>query len=568
MDSPWPMSCYDNHHTSQSPYSTANNPYDEVWKFECKKMESSVVLDNNGIIYFGFLGSKFYSLYPNGTMKWKYNIDWVWSTPAIAEDGTIYVGAWDDCLHAINPDGTRKWKFNANGADISSSPAIAEDGTIYFGTLWSLGDGGMIFAINPDGTEKWRYQTGWHISSDPAIGDDGTVYIGSGDKFLYAMNPNGTLKWRFKTGDEIHGHPSIAEDGTIYIGSWDDYLYAIYPNGTLKWKYKLGFGTSGNSAIGNDGTIYIGSSKLYAIYPNGTLKWKYLGANQNIDKSSPAISSDGIVYIGTMSDDLKGGFILAVNPDGTERWSKKISNYGCESSPAIGYDGTVYIGSSSYDQGMPIGYLYAFNRGELKVEADGPYYGLKDEPVEFSGSATGGYPPYNFHWDFGDTHTSDEQNPSHTYTTQGNYSVTLTVTDDTGNTSDDSTWAWIQDGNSPPNIPDIDGPAHGTAGKTYPYTFTTNDPEGLQVWYFIDWDDGSNTGWIGSYNSGIAITKEHKWIEQGTYTIKCKAKDPYNDESSYDELTVKMPRDKAISTSLLFRFLERFPMLKILLNIL
>jgi len=25
MDSPWPMKCYDQYHTSQSPYSTANN---------------------------------------------------------------------------------------------------------------------------------------------------------------------------------------------------------------------------------------------------------------------------------------------------------------------------------------------------------------------------------------------------------------------------------------------------------------------------------------------------------------------------------------------------------------
>jgi len=31
-------------------------------------------------------------------------------------------------------------------------------------------------------------------------------------------------------------------------------------------------------------------------------------------------------------------------------------------------------------------------------------------------------------WDFGDNKTSTEQNPSHTYTTNGNYTVTLTIT--------------------------------------------------------------------------------------------------------------------------------------------
>jgi len=35
-------------------------------------------------------------------------------------------------------------------------------------------------------------------------------------------------------------------------------------------------------------------------------------------------------------------------------------------------------------------------------------------------------------WDFGDGETSAEQNPNHRYVKFGNYSVTLTVTDDEG----------------------------------------------------------------------------------------------------------------------------------------
>lgn len=37
-------------------------------------------------------------------------------------------------------------------------------------------------------------------------------------------------------------------------------------------------------------------------------------------------------------------------------------------------------------------------------------------------------------WDFGDSGTSSETNPSHTYATAGTYDITLTVTDDKGNT--------------------------------------------------------------------------------------------------------------------------------------
>jgi len=378
MDSVWPMKSHDNHHTGRSPHSTSDNPGIEKWRFKCGEIsgwvEGGIVIGDDGTLYFGDLDYYFYALNPDGSLKWKYKTGGhITSTPAIAEDGTIYVGAWDDYLHAFYPNnGTRKWKFNANSANIASSPAIAEDGTIYFGTLWSLGNGGKIFAVNPDGTEKWRYQTGGAIVSDPAIGDDGTIYIGSLDNYLYALYPNGTLRWRFKTGDDVKSPPSIAEDGTIYFGSFDDNLYALNPDGTLRWKVGTSFGTSANPSIADDGTIYAGTNKLRAFHPNGNLKWSFnLGPEQWIGSSSPAISADGTIYFGTrIGEGNEGGEIIAVNPDGTERWRKRIAaNYYVDSSPCIGEDGTVYIGST-YDQGR--GYLHAFGSVESNEPPETP----------------------------------------------------------------------------------------------------------------------------------------------------------------------------------------------------
>ena len=239
MNSSWPMSCHDTHHTSQSPISTANNPGTEKWR--CKTLqdagtvESGAIVDDNGIIYFGSMGADhyLYALYPNGTLKWKYRIPGIiWSTPAIANDGTIYVGDWDGHLSAINQNGSLKWQIYRSG-QFHSSPVIGDDGTIYLGH-----SSGNLYAINPDGTEKWLYDAGDQTTSDPAIGEEGTIYIGSGDNYLYAVYPNGTLHWRYLTGGVIKGHPSIAPNRTIYIPSFDGYLYALHPDGTLIWKIR------------------------------------------------------------------------------------------------------------------------------------------------------------------------------------------------------------------------------------------------------------------------------------------------------------------------------------------
>jgi len=52
--------------------------------------------------------------------------------------------------------------------------------------------------------------------------------------------------------------------------------------------------------------------------------------------------------------------------------------------------------------------------------------------VNFTGSATGGTAPYSYSWNFGDDQASTSQNPFHAYTSEGDYTATLTVTDNKG----------------------------------------------------------------------------------------------------------------------------------------
>ena len=61
-----------------------------------------------------------------------------------------------------------------------------------------------------------------------------------------------------------------------------------------------------------------------------------------------------------------------------------------------------------------------------------------DNKNVFIGTVLNGNPPYNWHWNFGDGESSNEQNPSHVYTMVGDYLVNLTVTDALGNVAYDT----------------------------------------------------------------------------------------------------------------------------------
>lgn len=535
MDSPWPMYCRDTYHTGRSPYTTVDT-WDKIWKIETNGWAYSSAIDNDGTIYIG--SYELNAVYPNGTLKWQHYLgDSIRSCPVIDENGVIYVGTKSNFC-AIYLNGTIKWKRSSSGVVIPS-PIIGEDGIIYYAAGGGYPPNGHISALYPNGTLKWRYYTNHVMYSSPAIGLDGTIYCGSHDNYVYALYPNnGTLRWKYNTGSWVHGSPTIADDGTVYIGSDNGYLYAFYPNnGTVKWKCNIGC-IRASPTLDEDGTLYVGvwEKKFYAIYPNGTIKWSF-NPGAKIWGSSAALSKDYTLYFGTCDLEWTGGIeIIALYTDGTVKWRKGLDTVF--SSPAIGSDGTVYIGSCG-EPGR--GFLNAFGVGELEADANGPYYGLINKPVQFTGYSRGGYSPHNYHWDFGDAHTSEEQNPTHIYKNAGNYTVTLTVTDDTGNTSSDTTYAWIQTSNTPPNKPTIIGPTSGKAGTSYDYIFTGTDTDGSVIWYFIDWGDNTNSGWLGPYDSGEQITESHAWNSQGTYTIKAKAKDPYSEEGPWGTLTVTMP---------------------------
>jgi len=66
------------------------------------------------------------------------------------------------------------------------------------------------------------------------------------------------------------------------------------------------------------------------------------------------------------------------------------------------------------------------------ANGNGPYYGDIEENIMFYGNASGGDTFYNWSWDFGDGSNSYEQNATYNYSSNGEYTVNLTVTDNNG----------------------------------------------------------------------------------------------------------------------------------------
>ncbi|MFO7678247.1 MAG: hypothetical protein R6V50_07700, partial [Thermoplasmatota archaeon] len=115
----------------------------------------------------------------------------------------------------------------------------------------------------------------------------------------------------------------------------------------------------------------------------------------------------------------------------------------------------------------------------------------------------------------------------------------------------------VMEANNIPNKPER--PSGETSGKTntvYTYTTKTIDADEDQVFYLWDWGDGTFSDWLGPFDSGEVASAEHSWSEEGSYSIRVKARDVYNAESEWsDPLPVTMP---SIHQSHILRFVRIF----------
>lgn len=301
-----------------------------------------------------------------GVERWRYELGTNYtqfSIPSIDNNGTVYVGASGQVgekgqLIAFGADGLPLWTITGPG-DTYTSPAVDEDGNLFVVSIGSSES--SLHKLSPDGDEIWSFTLPRrgrpYIPSVASSVHGGAIYVvTAGATFdideVVAVKPDGSgVLWTF-TGltENIGQKPSIAADGTLYVPGEDDFLYAVdHTTGTTSWSVDLRGSAFSSPAIGEDGTIYVGSYTgdtdvdgiLHAIDPGGTESWSKTisGVGAGIS-SDPTIGLDGEIYFGSNN---KAVYAIADNGGSyTDLWSYAVPDRAFECA-AVGADGSLYV---------------------------------------------------------------------------------------------------------------------------------------------------------------------------------------------------------------------------------
>jgi len=190
-------------------------------------------------------------------------------------------------------------------------------------------------------------------NSSPAIGTDGTRYVGNENGGFYAIGPDDSVRWQFGGGDTAMSATAALGNGGIYCGGEGKSIHKLIDNGssyTVAWSYPLRSEMTSSPAIGPDNKVVCcdDSGYVYSLNDDGSKNWEVRTGDSTGMYSSPAITADGTVYVGT-----EAGNLFAIK-DGSIQWSYRVDGYSISSSPIIGPDGHIYF---SCDDGK----LYCIN---------------------------------------------------------------------------------------------------------------------------------------------------------------------------------------------------------------
>ncbi len=228
--------------------------------------------------------------------------------------------------------------------EFQSSPTVTPAGVAYVGN-----ENGWLYAFDADGDQKWAYSvpdSGQGISTTPLL-DGSSIYFGGEDRKLHKLTDNGatyTHNWSVALRNELIASPVMDGSGNIIAVDDSGYVHCISAAGTILWSFYTGdsTGISSSPAIGTDGTIYVGteSGRLLAVKDNA-LVWAYETSPRAGISSSPIIATNGNILFS--ADDGKLHQIDVNNHLPVPGWPVQVSTTPLTSTPALTADGYCYV---------------------------------------------------------------------------------------------------------------------------------------------------------------------------------------------------------------------------------
>jgi RHS repeat-associated protein len=329
-------------------------------------------------------------------------------------------------IYAMNSDGSGVTRLTSDPND-DSMPSWSPDGSkILFQSLRN-GSAYQVYSMNADGSNQINLTNTAANDIEPSWSPNGAKIAFASDRdhagtsSVYVMNSNGTgqLRLTFSAATFNDRQPSWSRDGAkiAFVSTRD----SVIDNWTETDDYEI---------PEDDGQTFPKSrvnvnKEIYTMNSDGSAQTRL--TNELANDDSPSWSPDGakIIFRSERERDCcdPSAQVWTMNADGsgqTDLSNNQMNDY-----------------SASWNSGSA-------NQNPV-ANAGGGYSGVPTQSISFNGgnSSDPDGTITSYAWTFGDGGTGSGVNPTHVYAANGNYTVTLTVTDNLGAQGSSQTMASI-----------------------------------------------------------------------------------------------------------------------------